>query len=150
MSIHGRERRRRKKKRFWLWRVRRRGVEMAFRFNGLLQKRFPSCISGGWKRYAPADAGYYYYFFFSWSNWTWETRFDCRDFFRDGQFENGAKVNSNFFRMRIRRGFILSMKGIISMVNTELTSTSLEDGSRYLVRTRSPAIHNSQSSPRLL
>ena len=66
------------------------------------------------------------------------------------QFENGAKVNSNFFRMRIRRGFILSMKGIISMVNTELTSTSLEDGSRYLVRTRSPAIHNSQSSPRLL
>ena len=37
---------------------------MAFRFNGLLQKRFPSCISGGWKRYAPADAGYYYYFFF--------------------------------------------------------------------------------------
>ena len=38
---------------------------MAFRFNGLLQKRFPSCISGGWKRYAPADAGYYYYFFFA-------------------------------------------------------------------------------------
>ena len=38
---------------------------MAFRFNGLLQKRFPSCISGGWKRYAPADAGYYYFFFFA-------------------------------------------------------------------------------------